>query len=71
MKQSDWIKPLPLGDRPTAQELEDHADRNQPWAKAATLTPEEVATLRTEAKETSAFARKAFAHLRPTTTKKV
>jgi len=31
------------------------------------LTPEEIQSLRQEAKEAGAFARKAFAHLRPKT----
>jgi len=35
------------------------------WSSAEMLTPSEIQSLRREAKETSAFARKAFAHLRP------
>jgi hypothetical protein len=30
-----WLKPYPLGAHPTAQEWEDHEDRNQPWARKA------------------------------------
>jgi hypothetical protein len=60
-----WIKPYPLGDRPTAQQWEDREDRNQPWARAPEmLTPSELQTLRRKAKETSAFAQKVYPTLK-------